>query len=249
MRAMTKRKRRFPGGGRRFIQLYANVKNSQAYHDLSSHARCALIELLGRYTGVNNGMIGLGVRELSAALKCSHGTAIKAFRELDDAGLARPMKVGVWRGKKATEWRLTFYRCDATGELPILNWPARSEVTPESAKGHVGKRKTILRSCGKAQTPKNPMNESPLRSRGKAHIDIYQGDIVSVTGTEGATADLTAEPLEQLSTNFALPDVPRITSLAKWGASATKKPWTKPTILSDEPRDFTVFPLDKELAA
>jgi hypothetical protein len=31
-------KRRFRGGGRRFIQLYHNVKNSQAYYDLSVYA-------------------------------------------------------------------------------------------------------------------------------------------------------------------------------------------------------------------
>jgi hypothetical protein len=56
-------KRRFRGGGRRFIQLYHNVKNSRAYHDLSVYGRSALVELLARYTGINNGMIGLGCRE------------------------------------------------------------------------------------------------------------------------------------------------------------------------------------------
>jgi hypothetical protein len=32
------KKRRFKGGGRRFIQLYHNVKRSRAYHDLSYRA-------------------------------------------------------------------------------------------------------------------------------------------------------------------------------------------------------------------
>ena len=49
------KKRRFKGGGRRFIQLYHNVKRSRAYHGLSVYARCALFELLERYTGINNG--------------------------------------------------------------------------------------------------------------------------------------------------------------------------------------------------
>ena len=69
------KKRRFKGGGRRFIHLYHNVKRSQAYHDLSVYARSALFELLERYTGINNGMIGLGCRELAAELNCSRGTA------------------------------------------------------------------------------------------------------------------------------------------------------------------------------
>jgi hypothetical protein len=194
-------KRRFKGGGRRFIQLYHNVKRSQAYHDLSVYGRSALFELLERHTGCNNGMIALGVRELSEALKCSHGTAVKAFRELDDANLARPVKLGAWRGKKATEWRLTFYRCEVTGELPILNWQPRSEVTAKSAEGHVGKCKPPLRSCWKAQTPKNPITERSLRSRGEAHIDIYQGGAKLVTCSEGATQEHSVQPLKHASNN------------------------------------------------
>jgi hypothetical protein len=241
-------KRRFRGGGRRFIQLYHNVKNSQAYHDLSVYGRCALIELLSRHTGINNGMIGLGVRELSNALKCSHGTAIKAFRELDDAGLARPVKPGAWRGKKASEWRLTFYRCEATGELPILNWEPRSEVTSESAKDHVGKRKIPLRSRGKAQTPKNPIVESALRSRGEAHIDIYQEGTASSTVTEPASWETSSEGEREVPNNFGSLetqkfDDPRIVSLRNWGAGSQLKPWTRPTILSDEPRDFHKWPV------
>ena len=44
------------------------------------------------------------------------------LRELDDARLARPVTVGVFRGRRASEWRLTFYRCDKTGELPTTQW-------------------------------------------------------------------------------------------------------------------------------
>ena len=112
----------------------------------------------------------LGVRELAHELQCSHGTAVNAFRELDDAGLAHPVTLGRYPGKRATEWRLTFKRCDATGELPILNWQARPEVTTESTKGQEGKRKPVIRSRGKAQTSKNPMSEFALRSPGEAHV-------------------------------------------------------------------------------
>ena len=140
------KKRRFKGGGRRFIQLYHNVKRSRAYHDLGVYARCALFELLERYTGINNGMIGLGCRELSEALNCSRDTAAKALRELDDSGLVRPLTAGVWRGKKATEWRLTFFRCDKTGELPILNWDPSSQSVSQDAKVRVVGRKALCQS-------------------------------------------------------------------------------------------------------
>ena len=246
---MTTRKRRFKGGGRRFIQLYTNVKRSEAYHSLGVYARSALFELLDRYTGINNGMIGLGCRELSDALNCSRDRAAKALIELDDAGLAHPLTYGLWRGKKASEWRLTFYRCDKTGELPTLNWVSRSQSARKDAKVRVVGRKAVLSPCARTQEPKNPMIGISLSPSGRTHIDIHQGDRDAVSGAEGAPPDLTAEPLEHFSPNFALPDDPRIASLTKWGASVVKKAWTKPTIIADEPRDFAEFPLDQELAA
>ena len=79
---------------RQFILLYRNVKRSKAYHALTVYARALLIELVDRYNGCNNGMIGLGVREAKYELGCSQGRVSKAMLELDDAGLARPTKIG-----------------------------------------------------------------------------------------------------------------------------------------------------------
>jgi hypothetical protein len=101
---------------RRFVQLWTNVKRSAAYHGLTVYARSALIELLDRYTGINNGMIGLGARELAAELNCSKDVAARALRELDDAGLARPTTPGVWRGKRAERSRRGFERTPAAQE-------------------------------------------------------------------------------------------------------------------------------------
>src|SRR5262245_14982003 len=161
---MNKR-RRFKGGGRRFIQLYTNVKRSQAYHDLDVYARAALFELLDRYTGINNGMIGLGCRELSEALKCSRDRAAKALRSVDDSGLAHPLTAGFWRGKRATEWRLTFYRCDKTGELPKSNWEPRSQSARKDTKVRVEGHKASVSPPGRTQEPKNSMNVIPLSPR------------------------------------------------------------------------------------
>ena len=149
--------------GRRFIQLYSNVKRSKAYHDCSLYARCALIELMDRYNGINNGMIGLGVRELAHELKCHKDTAAKALSELDDIGLAHPMTHGQrivktegWQ-RLAVEWRLTFYRCDKTGEPPISNFSVRPDRTERPTKQDRGK-KSVLPS--RTDNPKNSINGS-----------------------------------------------------------------------------------------
>ena len=67
-------KRRHKRSGRRFIQLFSNVKRSTAYHGLTTNARSALIELIDRFNGCNNGAIVLGVRELAYELRCSIAT-------------------------------------------------------------------------------------------------------------------------------------------------------------------------------
>jgi hypothetical protein len=112
--------------GPNFIQLFHYVKRSVEYHGLSLLARALLTELIDRYNGCNNGMIVLGIREAMYETGCkSMGNISAAFRELDDANLARPTKVGAWRGRQATEWRLTWKRCDKTGDLPRSNWRER----------------------------------------------------------------------------------------------------------------------------
>ena len=165
-------------GQRTYIQLWWNVKRSTAYHGLSCYARATLIELIDRYTGSNNGFIGLGVRELSYELHCARDTASRALRELDDAGLAQPTKLGKWRGQKATEWRLTFTVCHKTGELPVKNFQQRPRLSQSDEKdakvreeGRKGKPSTA-RGTRRRNSPMKPISPSPA---GRTHIDIYQG--------------------------------------------------------------------------
>jgi hypothetical protein len=180
MSSIGSKHRRRRGGGPPFVMLYRFIKRSQAWHDLSLSARCALLELLDRYTGCNNGMIGLGCRELAQALKCSRDTANRALSELDDAGLVRPITAGVWRGKRATEWRLTFYRCDATGELPNKSWQPRSQSDVKDAKVRPEGRKPSLSPTTRTQEPKNPINVIPLSPTRGTHIDSTRGYTLNV---------------------------------------------------------------------
>ena len=162
-------------GRRQFVQLYRNIKRSVAYHGLSCTARAALIELIDRHNGINNGFLGLGVRELAYELGCGQMTALRALQELDDAGLAQPTKVGAWRGKKATEWRLTFRLCNKTGELPINNWEQRKpyrEYQTGSAKVPNQKHREGLSIKLEAHRAKNPINETALSTKSEAHVHI-----------------------------------------------------------------------------
>jgi hypothetical protein len=177
---------------RHFLQLYTNVKRSAAYHSLSSYARSLLFELIDRYNGCNNGMIGLGVREAAYELGCCNGTVSNAMRELDDAGLARPTKIGAWRGKRATEWRLMWLRCDKTGDLPVSAWDQRkpfSEFITQDTKVHEAGHRKVLSSSYRTHRAKSSVNESQLSSSGGTHVDIYQG----VRGLDGGTAPVTAD--------------------------------------------------------
>ena len=180
---MGKRPKKRRISGRRFIQLWTNVKRSAAYHSCNVYARAALVELLDRYTGCNNGMISMSVREIAELLDCAASTAAKALTDLDDAGLARPVNLGRWRGKIATTWRLTFYRCDATGELPITDWKPRRLRSSGSTQGP---SERVLRSPGSTQKPKSSMNRSTMRSSGSTHIDIHHAvDALTVTPGRG----------------------------------------------------------------
>ena len=156
------------------MQLYRFVKRSQAWHELSLPARCALIELLDRYNGINNGMIGLGVRTLADALKCSQTTATRALHELDDSGLVTATTVGFWRGKRATEWRLAFYRCDKSGELPNKNWPTR-QVHQGSAKGSPRKRCSPSQVHLESTNGEKPNEQNSAQVRLGSTYRIYQG--------------------------------------------------------------------------
>jgi len=185
---MTKysaKQRRLRGRGKSngpgFIQLFHYVKRSAAYHSLSVYGRAFLTELIDRYNGSNNGSIRLGVREAAFEMNCSHSTACKAMRDVDDAGLARPTLPGAWRGKRATEWRLMWRRCDKNGDLPKTQWPERRAYQPtapgpksaeiefgrESTKGREEKHRDSSSPEGKPQNGDSSIKQSNSRSGGK----------------------------------------------------------------------------------
>jgi hypothetical protein len=143
-----------PTSGRPFVRLWWNVIDSDKFAMLDAYGIAALVHLTRKYNGCNNGLIPMGVRELARKLRCSQGTACNALRQLDDAGLAHPMQVGLWRGRRPTEWRLTFNFCNKTSAPAVHVWKPAPEFTEESAKVHVGKLRVLRVHVGKRKSQK-----------------------------------------------------------------------------------------------
>lgn len=190
--------------GPSFIQLFHHVKRSTDYHGLSLTARALLTELVDRYTGCNNGMIVLGVREAAYELHCSKDTVSRAFDELDDAALARPTKVGAWRGRQATEWRLMWKRCDKTGDLPRSNWqerrryvqlllpkPKREALTGAERARRYRHRVTGLSPTRGTQRHENRHDESDQRDT-EVRPEGHRRDVSPTRGTQNGNFPITS---------------------------------------------------------
>jgi hypothetical protein len=103
-----------------FIMLQKWMLDTEAWRALSLPARGAIIELLHIYNGVNNGNLGMSVRRLAERLGCSKATASRVLIELEDVGFIDTVHLGSFTRKqrRASEYRLTWLRCDLTGKLP-----------------------------------------------------------------------------------------------------------------------------------
>ena len=106
-------------GRSKFIMIDGYVKRSDAWKSLSPVERSAYLEVKWRFDGFNNGRIGLGCRELADELNMGRDTANRALDGLIEKGFiakAKPSAFNV-KNRTATEWRLTEYACNVTGEL------------------------------------------------------------------------------------------------------------------------------------
>ena len=106
-------------GKSKFLMIEGYVYRSAAFQALNPNERTAYEELKWRYDGFNNGRIGISNRELAAALRSSKDTARRALDGLVEKGFLEKTKLSGFNVKNrvATEWRLTEYKCNVTGEL------------------------------------------------------------------------------------------------------------------------------------
>jgi hypothetical protein len=130
----------------RYVALNHWLMRTAAWRSLDCVARCAYVEVVSRYVGpgTNNGHISYSVREMAEALNVSKGTAQRALDKLQARGFIVCMKKGAFSLKlrHATEWRLTEYMCDATGQLATKEFAAwqperiQNPVSPEGPNGY-----------------------------------------------------------------------------------------------------------------
>jgi hypothetical protein len=111
-------------GDGRFILIPHHVLNSLGYQATRPPARAALVELVKRYNGSNNGSIGLSSRDLARLCKISKDSAAKAIQELENVGLIETVEKGSFnRGnRRASEFRLLWLPCNLTGALPTKKY-------------------------------------------------------------------------------------------------------------------------------
>lgn len=143
-----------------FIALERYVLASPAYRSLSLRARCAYQEIVALYDGSNNGRLALSARSLGERLRISRATATRALMELVDRGFIEAAKQGAFNlksgARRATEWRLNCYRCDATGALPskvFMRWQGGEIHFTASPESH----------CGFTREPLNPSAQHNCR--------------------------------------------------------------------------------------
>lgn len=120
-------------GTGRHVRLYHWMLESASWQNLDATARGIYIDLLTRYNGFNNGRISYSVREAERSLHIGKSNAARALQRLDDGGFITPLKKGGFsrKDRHSTEWRLTEFNCDVTGEVAskaFMNTPVSVPV-------------------------------------------------------------------------------------------------------------------------
>jgi hypothetical protein len=137
----------------RFVLLPHYMLGSPAWRALSPVARAMLVEVLALYNGSNNGRIALSARVGGERVCCSKDTAARALAELQRAGFLELSIQGAFHRKTphASEWRVTLYQCDRTGEpssKAFMQWNSPSQNLKR------GPTTGTAGPCGETVTPK-----------------------------------------------------------------------------------------------
>jgi helix-turn-helix protein len=105
-------------GADRFFKAERYISETFAWKRLSPAARAAWLEFGWTYNGSNNGRLAMPSRQLAEKLNMGRDTAARAIRELVTFGFLEITQAGAFCGtRRTTEYRLTQFNCDKTGEL------------------------------------------------------------------------------------------------------------------------------------
>lgn len=123
-------------GSGRFVSLHHFMMETAAWASLTATERSIYVSLAMRYDGKNNGYLGFSAREAAEECRVHKDTACRAFRALEERGFTQRCYMGAFslKSRHSSEWALTMYRNDRTGEPPtkaFARWrPAEEKRGP-----------------------------------------------------------------------------------------------------------------------
>lgn len=117
------------------VVIQRRLLKSAAYLGLSAQAK-ALLHLMHVYWTPNR-PVGFGVREAEQSIPCSRKVAMRAFKELQEAGFIVLVEESLFCSRtqsKTRTWRLTWLPC-WRNRPPTNDWEmARQEPEPDQRK-------------------------------------------------------------------------------------------------------------------
>ena len=131
---MAKNKPRLPfdkKGG--VVAIQRRLLASEAYLNLSPQAKALMMLLQTHWSP--RGPVDYGVREAEAKIPCSRKTAMRAFKELEEAGFIVKIDESLFSSRthsKTRTWRLTWMPCWRHRE-PTNDWEAVSDDQSKAA--------------------------------------------------------------------------------------------------------------------
>jgi hypothetical protein len=151
----------------RFVSLPHQMLRSPAWRSLSAVARCIFLELAVIYNGGNNGFIALSTRDSAKHVRCSKDTAARAFFELTEKGFIVCCSRGHFDRKSphASEYRLTLYSCDRTGEKASKAFMRWHPDDAKSVAGPMGRTAGPTSGTVRASTKENYRPRSDEKDR------------------------------------------------------------------------------------
>jgi len=104
----------------RYVALPYSMLRSIAWESLTPVERATYVEAASTYDGFNNGFLAVPARRVAERLGIGKSTAARALKTLVLKGFLEIKRESAFNMKerKATEYRLTLFRCDKSGDLP-----------------------------------------------------------------------------------------------------------------------------------
>ncbi len=128
-----------------YLRLYDSLINSAAYRDLSSQAKCLLVEFARIYRPNRNGDLSISTRQAMKLIRISDVTAGRIFYELAAHGFIKQTLCESWTHGKARSFQITWE--PSNGREPTnewLHWEPGANLCPLPMKSaHKNKSSTL----------------------------------------------------------------------------------------------------------